>query len=89
MIGADTHLYPPDDPLYCELFDEYKLDKQVGAVVFGLDIEFTYSKLLIATLYVNELGVKLFATNDDTCMIVNNRRFPSAGTLLASIMVGV
>jgi phosphoglycolate phosphatase len=72
-----------------EVFEDYVLDKNVGAVVFGLDTEFTYSKLAIASLYVNELNCKLVATNDDVCMIVNGRKYPSAGTILSSLLVSI
>ena len=72
-----------------EVFEEYELDKNVGAVVFGLDTEFTYSKLAIASLYVNELNCKLIVTNDDTFMNVNGRKYPSAGTLLSSLIISI
>lgn len=89
VVGADEHIYPPDNPLHMDLFEAYELDQQVQAVVIGLDIEFTYSKLALAALYVNELNCKLIATNEDACMMVNGRRFPSAGLMVSSIMVGV
>jgi ribonucleotide monophosphatase NagD (HAD superfamily) len=50
-----------------------------------LDTEFTYSKLAIAALYINEQKCKLIATNDDAFVNVNGRRYPSCGSILASL----
>ena len=35
VIGADEHIYPPDDPIHMDLFEAYKLDSSVQAVVIG------------------------------------------------------
>ena len=52
MIGADQHILPPDEIVDEAAFDNYELDPDVGAVVFGLDFSFTHQKLLLASLYV-------------------------------------
>lgn len=41
------------------------LDPAVGAVIVGLDTKFNYTKLCIASLYINTGGARFIATNDD------------------------
>jgi ribonucleotide monophosphatase NagD (HAD superfamily) len=89
VIGADSHIFLPDKPIEYDTFEVYELDKEVDIVVSGMDNEFTYSKLAIAALYVNEQKCKLVATNDDIYINVNGRRFPCAGTILASLMLSI
>ena len=54
MVGADNHIFTPQDPLDYILFEDYKIDKEVDIVVSGMDNDYTYSKLLLSSLYVNE-----------------------------------
>lgn len=89
VIGADNHIFTPQNPLDYLLFDDVEIDKEVDIVVSGMDNDYTYSKLLLSSLYVNELKNKLVATNDDIFINVNGRRYPCAGTLLATLMVSV
>ena len=42
VIGADQHIFPPDVEVSETEFDNYQLDPDVGAVVFGLDMSFTH-----------------------------------------------
>ena len=87
VVGADHHIYTTDQPLEMNDFEDYKLDLEVGAVVLGLDIEFTYSKLALASLYLNELKLPFIVSNEDMFTNVNGRKFPSCGTLLQSILI--
>ena len=64
-MGADQHIFPPNDPIEYDVFDVYQLDQEVQAVILGLDTEFTFSKLALGALYINELNCKFIATNDD------------------------
>ena len=54
VLGADEHIFPPEQPISGRAFNDYELDPEVGAVVTALDTHFTYSKLAIASLYINE-----------------------------------
>ena len=89
VVGADTHIFPPQAPLLYDVFEVYQLDKEIDIVVAGMDNDFTYSKLALASLYINEQKCKLVATNEDVFINVNGRRYPCAGTLLASLMLSV
>lgn len=55
------------------------------AVVVGLDTAFTYAKLCIASLYIHMGGARFIATNDDAYDMVNGRKMPGAGAMVASI----
>ena len=70
-----------------ETFESLKLDPEVGAVILGLDPEFTYSKLCLASLYINEQKCKFIVTNTDKFVRVNGRHYPSCGTILASVLL--
>jgi len=54
VVGAEDHIYHPDKPIEYDTFEVYELDKEVDVVVCGMDNEFTYSKLAIGALYINE-----------------------------------
>ena len=66
-------------------FEKYELDPAVKAVVVGLDTKFTYSKLCLASLYINNGGAKFIATNNDSYDVVQGRRMPAAGAMVESI----
>ena len=66
-------------------FENYHLDSEVSAVVVGLDTNFTYSKLCIASLYIHTGGAKFVACNDDAYDMVGDRRFPGAGFMISSL----
>jgi 4-nitrophenyl phosphatase len=71
--------------LTLEEFESYKLDPEVSAVVVGLDTNFTYAKLCIASLYIHTGGAKFIATNDDSYDMVAGRKYPAAGAMVSSI----
>ena len=86
VIGADEHIFPPETPMSMYQFESYEVDREVGAVVYGLDFSFTSSKLCLASLYLQELGVPLIVTNDDRGTMVKGRLYPGAGSALQSIV---
>eukprot|EP00347_Sterkiella_histriomuscorum_P020427 403337848 len=67
-------------------FENYSLDREVSAVVVGLDTKFTYSKLAIASMYIQTHGAKFIATNGDAYDNVNGRKMPGAGAMVNSIL---
>lgn len=56
----------------------------VEAVVVGLDLEFTYEKLRVASHYVRN-GAKFIATNADGTLPIENGVQPGAGSIVAAI----
>ena len=48
-----------------EEYGNYQLDPSVVVVVAGVDFDFNYRKLCIATLYVTAGNCKFLATNPD------------------------
>ena len=86
MLGADQDVIPPDSLFGAEEFTEYQLDPDVGAVVFGMDFKFSNHKLLLASLYLNEMKVPLIASSDDVSALIKGRFFPATGALLQSVL---
>ena len=66
-------------------FNAYKLDPDVVAVVGGLDYDFTYRKLCIASLYVTENNATLIGSNPDRNSGSNRRRIPCGGCVIKAI----
>lgn len=54
-------------------------------MVVGLDTNFNYTKLSIASLYIHTGGCKFIATNDDAYDMVGGRKVPGAGAMVQSI----
>ena len=40
------------EPISIDSFNNYPMDKDIGAVLVGLDYNFTYAKLCLASLYI-------------------------------------
>jgi 4-nitrophenyl phosphatase len=53
----DTHMKYSD-------IENYQLDPEVGAVITGIDFAVTYSKIAIASFYIQK-GAKWIVTNED------------------------
>jgi 4-nitrophenyl phosphatase len=49
---------------------------QVGAVVFGFDIDINYTKLATAFTYLQSLDCHFIATNDDLTFPIGQRVYP-------------
>jgi ribonucleotide monophosphatase NagD (HAD superfamily) len=43
---------------------DYKFDEEVGAVITGIDFNVTYSKIALASMYIQK-GAKWIVTNED------------------------
>jgi len=53
VIGGQDHgEFPPPESIDGDKFEAYQIDKDVGAVVVGLDFNYTVSKLSLASLYL-------------------------------------
>ena len=47
-----------------ESFNKYVMDPEVGAILVGLDQNFTYTSLALASLYINSGKRKFICTNE-------------------------
>lgn len=65
-------------------FQNLQLDPNVDCVVVGLDTGFSYQKLVLASLYVQN-GAKLVGTNEDGYDRIGGRNMPGTGCLLAAV----
>ena len=86
VLGADQVIIPAETKLSAAEFNSLELDPDVGAVVYGMDFYFNYNKLLLASLYLNELKVPLIVTNDDATALIRNRLMPGCGAGLEALL---
>ena len=85
-VGIDSVGGEDDEgQMTMDVFDNYKLDPDVKAVVCGLDTKFTYAKLCIASLYIATGGARFIATNDDAYDLVQGRKMPAAKAMIDAI----
>ena len=85
--GQDLEGYD-DGKMDFSQFEKASVDPEIMAVVVGLDTEFTYSKLALASLYI-QAGAKFIATNDDAYDNINGRKMPGAGAMVYSIQTSL
>lgn len=64
-IGGEDHEEFEGRHITLDEFENYKIDPEVKAVIVGLDTKFTYTKLSLASLYINTGKAKFIACNDD------------------------
>ena len=65
-------------------FSNFQCDPSVKAVVVGIDFKFTYRKLCVASLYIQQ-GCKFIASNKDRNTGHGDRLPPGGGTIVKSI----
>lgn len=75
-------------------YRDVKLNENVQAVIAGIDFNFTYHKLMMATAYLQH-GTdfknpgKFFATNNDAFDNVVGYKLPGAGAIVSAIMTAL
>ncbi|GAA5885088.1 hypothetical protein JCM16303_006397 [Sporobolomyces ruberrimus] len=79
----------PDDNVFLDLMDFSSIteDKEVGAVVCGLDMHINYKKIAKAHRYLKENeGCLFIATNLDSTFPTHGSVYPGAGSTIAPLM---
>ena len=68
---------------------DMQIDKNVRGVIIGMDINFTYWDISLASRYLNEINETIFiASNDDNSDIIKpGIQLAGTGSLLASIQI--
>lgn len=90
-VGIEVDCSVPKEPLGIDGFNDYEIDANVQAVVVGLDRDFTYNKLCIATLYVQKCEGKerlpFICTDNQPNHVIQpqNRVFPGTGSIVDAI----
>ena len=64
ISGDDTDGFIEGEHFKYEDIENFKPDPEVKAVITGLDFQVTYTKLAIASLYIQN-GAKWIVTNED------------------------
>ncbi|GAA5928737.1 uncharacterized protein JCM15063_003954 [Sporobolomyces koalae] len=79
----------PDDNVFVDLMDFSSIveDREVGAVVCGLDMHINYKKIAKAHRYLKENeGCLFIATNLDSTFPTHGSVYPGAGSTIAPLM---
>jgi ribonucleotide monophosphatase NagD (HAD superfamily) len=84
-VGGEAEII--DKATFEDLCD-HEIDASVGAVVVGLDLNFSYNKMALANLYIQK-GAEFIATNSDAFDMVGGRMSPGAGVMVDSIFLSL
>ena len=69
-------------------FNKYVIDPEVKAVLVGLDSNFTYTSLALASLYINNGKCKFICTNEQKQITLGNgMKYPGAGSIVEGIQI--
>ena len=63
---------------------DIQFDEEVGAVITGIDFNVSYSKIVLASLYIQR-GAKWIVTDEDAFTIQHGYRAPGAGMVIAAV----
>lgn len=82
--GGDPQFEKPGCYFNYEEIAKYPFDKDVGAVICGIDFKISYSKIALASMYIQR-GAKFIVTNDDAYTMQSGYRAPGNGVCIAAI----
>ena len=71
-----------------ENIKDYQFDPEVGAVISGIDFNVSYTKIALASMYIQK-GAKWIVTNEDAFTIQHGLRAPGNGMIIAAIESGL
>ena len=66
----------------------YPYDPEVKAVITGIDLKCNYSKIALASMYIQR-GAKWIVTNEDAYTMTKGYRYPGNGSIIAAIESGL
>ena len=70
-----------------EKFNNYAMDADVDLVLVGLDQNFNYTKLCLASLYIQTGKAAFVCTNEDHFISIGNMQYPAAGSIVEGIQI--
>ena len=85
-FGISVCTIPPDDlgTFSDDELTQFRCDPSVKAVVVGIDFNFTYKKLCIASLYIQN-GCKFIASNKDRNSGTGDTLVPGGGSIVKAL----
>ena len=86
--GTDEEKQYEGDYFTYEQIQKYPFDDDVGAVITGIDFKVDYSKLALASMYIQR-GAKWIVTNEDAFTMQHGYRAPGNGMLIAALESGL
>ena len=85
---GDPQYDGPGNHFKYEDIGNYTMDPDVGAVICGIDFAVNYSKIAIASMYIQK-GAKWIVTNDDAFTMQHGLRAPGNGMIISAIESGL
>ena len=76
-----------DEPISIDKFNNYPMVDGIEACVIGLDQQFNYTKLCLASLYIQNMKAKFICTNNDPYIPIANRHYPGTGSAVEAIQL--
>ena len=73
-----------DEHFSYEKIPDFKWDEDVGAVITGIDFKFNYSKIALASMYIQRCK-KWIVTNEDAFTMQHGYRAPGNGCIIAAL----
>ncbi|KRX10266.1 HAD-like domain [Pseudocohnilembus persalinus] len=83
-----SDIHNNNDEVTVQEFKEMQPDKDIGAVIIGIDYHFNYRKLCYASLCIQQ-GALFLATNPDTHIMIGGRKMPGGGTGVNALATAV
>ena len=77
-----------DSYFHYEQIKDYPFDREVGAVITGIDFRISYSKIALASMYIQR-GAKWIVTNEDAFTMQHGMRAPGNGCIIAALENGL
>lgn len=81
---GDEEFQGVDNYMMYENIKDYKFDPEVGAVISGIDFAVSYSKIALASMYIQK-GAKWVVTNEDGFTMQHGLRAPGNGMIIAAL----
>ena len=74
---------------YDDLLYRTKIDPAIQAVVVSLDSKYNHTKVVMASITLQQPNIKLIVATDATSKQVNGRRMPDVGSFTNSIVLSL
>ena len=68
-----------------QILKNFDKNKEIGAVVVSFDESFSFKKLMLSGLLLERRDCLFVATNSSPYLMVDGKKYPGVGTLIASI----
>ena len=76
-----------DKVIMIDSFNKYEIDPEVSIVLVGLDQNFSYTNLCLASLYIQTAKCRFICTNMEPWININGKKYPGAGSIAEGLQL--